>query len=106
MLELVETGNYELLEMNLEFLEQFLRCKSDNLYLRAKNEVVADRLARYGARGLTIEDGASMTPDWFFYTWTGWITNKSPHTVRREIQTAEAKFKAEINRQMLVTKNR
>jgi len=97
MLALVGTEKYPMLRMNLSYLEQFLRCQQVNPYLRAKNEVASERLARYGARGLTIQDGPSMTPDWFFYTWIGWATNKSPRTVRKELQTAETRFKNEIN---------
>jgi hypothetical protein len=96
MLALVETGKYEMLRMNLSYLEQFLRCQQVNPHLQAKNEVAAEQIARYGARQLTSEDENSMTPDWFFYTWIGWVTNKSPRTVRREIQTAETRFKDEI----------
>lgn len=96
LLTLVGTEKYELLRMNLAYLEQFLQCQQLNPYLHAKNEVAAEGLARYGARHLTSEAGNTTTPDWFFYTWIGWITSKAPRTVRREIQTAETRFKNEI----------
>jgi hypothetical protein len=96
LLELVRTGSYERLKQNLRLLEEFLRCDKTNLYLHAKNETAAERLAQYGARGLTSEKGEPITPDWFFYTWVAWWVNKKPGTVRRLIQTAEARVRSKI----------
>jgi hypothetical protein len=97
LIRFVRTGKYSMLRQNLRQLEQFLGCDEINPHLRARNQVVAERLAQYGARGLTIERGESITPDWFFYTWVAWIVNKSPKTVRRLIQTAETRLKSQIS---------
>jgi hypothetical protein len=94
MLDLVESGRYQMLKMNLRWLEQFLRSQGLNPYLKAKNAISADMLAEYGiGKKLGEKRQPSITPDWFFYTWMAWITNKTPKTVRREIQTAKAKLR-------------
>ena len=94
MLDLVESGKYEMLRMNLRWLEQFLHSQELNPYLKGKNALSADMLAEYGiGKELGEKRQPSMTPDWFFYTWMAWITNKTPRTVRREIQTAKARLK-------------
>lgn len=94
MLDLVESGRYQMLKMNLRWLEQFLRYQELNPYLKAKNAMSAEMLAEYGiGKELGEKRQLSMTPDWFFYTWMAWITNKTPRTVRREIQTAKTKLK-------------
>jgi hypothetical protein len=99
MLELVRTGQYERLGSNLRLLEEFLRSPHPNARLRAKNAISADQLAEYGiGKELREKRQTSMTPDWFFYTWIGWSTNKSPRTVRREIQTSETRFRRNLNR--------
>lgn len=95
-LSFVRTGRYEMLGRNLRLLEEFFACEEINPHLHAKNGCAAERLSRYGARGLSSDEGESITPDWFFYTWIGWITNKSPHTVRRLIQTAGVRFRSQI----------
>jgi hypothetical protein len=107
MLELVGTRKYRMLRMNLSWLEEFFRSKEINPYLNGKNAMSAELLAEYGT-GKVFEKKRepSMTPEWFFYTWMAWITNKSPKTVRREIKTAKGKFKRKINELVRVTKKR
>lgn len=87
LLRFVEDGEYAMLKGNLELLKQFLRSQRPNFYLRAKNEICAERLACWGSGG--IADGISMAPDLFYRVWIGWMTNKSPKTVDRLIHTAE-----------------
>jgi hypothetical protein len=95
-LELIKSGRYKMLRLNLKWLEQFFGCPRINPYLHASNAVSAECLAQHGARGLTSKNGNSITPDWFFYTWVGWMVNKKPSTVRRLIQSAETKFRARV----------
>jgi hypothetical protein len=107
VLGLVRMGGYPMLKVNLTLLEQFLRCPLTNPDLHAKNAVSADLLAEYGiGKVLGEARKPSMTPDWFFYTWIAWTTNKRRTTVRREIQTAETKLQMQINTLLRVTKNR
>jgi hypothetical protein len=102
LLGLVKVGEYPRLKLNLSILEQFLTSKSSNQERDGKLVTAADQLAEYGiGRLLRERRKGAMTPDCFFYTWIGWITNKSPGTVRREIQTAQSQFIKKV-----VTKNR
>jgi hypothetical protein len=106
MLDLVASGRYQMLRMNLRWLEQFLRSQETNPYLNAKNAMAADLLGEYGiGKELGEKRQRSMTPDWFFYTWIAWITNKAPRTVRREIQTGKTRLKRMLT-PTRVTKNR
>jgi hypothetical protein len=107
LLGLVRMGGYPMLKLNLTLLEQFLRPLEANTGLRAKNSASADLLAEYGiGKELGEKRKPCMTPDWFFYTWIAWSTNKTRSTVRREIQTGETKLKKQINTLLRVTKKR
>jgi hypothetical protein len=107
MLQVVTTGEYPMLKFNLTFLEQFLRCQVTNPDLHAKNAIAVEQLAAYGQGKLLGQHPKySMTPDRFFYTWIAWATNKRASTVRREIQTAEARLRRKIDALIQVTKNR
>lgn len=107
LLGLVRMGGYPMLKLNLTLLEQFLRSPVKNAVLHAKNAASADLLAEYGiGKELGEKRKPCMTPDWFFYTWIAWTTNKTRSTVRREIQTAETKLKTQINKLLRVTGNR
>jgi hypothetical protein len=90
-------GGYPMLKLNLTLLEQFLLSPETNPGLCARNAVSADLLAEYGiGKELGEKRKPCMTPDWFFYTWIAWSTNKTRSTVRRDIQTAETKLKKQI----------
>jgi hypothetical protein len=106
MLHFVRAGEYPMLKFNLTLLERFLRSQETDPDPDAKNTTAVNLLAAYG-RGRVLGEHVkpSMTPDWFFYTWIAWTTNKRASTVRREIQTAEAKLKRKIAA-LRVTKNR
>jgi hypothetical protein len=107
LLGFVKMGEYTMLKLNLTWLEHFLRCQQMNPDLNGKNAMCADLLAEYGiGRVLREKREPLITPEWFFYTWIAWITNKKRSTVRREIKTAETTFKTEINELIRVTKNR
>jgi hypothetical protein len=107
LLGLVRMGGYPMLKLNLTLLEQFLRSPVKNAVLHAKNAASADLLAEYGiGKELGEKREPCMTPDWFFYTWIAWTTNKTRSTIRREIQTAETKLKTQINKLLRVTRNR
>jgi hypothetical protein len=107
LLGFVKMGEYPMLKFNLAWLEEFLRCQQTNPDLNGKNAMSAELLAEYGiGKVLGEKREPSMTPEWFFYTWIAWITNKRRSTVRREIKTAETTFKTEINELIRVTKNR
>ena len=106
LLGLVRMGEYQMLKLNLTLLEQFLQSQETNPDLNAKNAASADRLAQYGiGKELGEKREPSLTPDWFFYTWIAWTTNKTRKTVRREVQTAETRLKRMIT-PTGVTKNR
>ena len=104
LLDMVKEGDYTMLKLNFRLLEQFLRCQVMNPRLQANNAIAAERLAEHGI-GLLLREKRerSMSPDSFFYAWTGWATNKAPTTVRREIQTAKRKLERSLAR---VTKER
>jgi hypothetical protein len=93
-----ESSRYEMLGRNLLLLEQFFGCQEINPHLKAKNAIAAERLAHHGAKGLRSEEGQSITPDWFFYTWIAWRANKSPKTVRKLIQTSKRKLRENSER--------
>jgi hypothetical protein len=103
----VTIDKYPMLKLNLTFLEQFFGCQQTNPDLHEKNAIAAELLAQYGiGKTLGEERSPSMTPDQFFYTWMAWISNKRRSTVRREIQTAETRWKTKISKLIRVTNNR